>query len=66
VRLAHRLNPARLARISELHGERGAHRVEEIPFPRWVPADALAAGERMNEDEARAALAPLLDEDTER
>ncbi len=66
VRLAHRLNPARLARICEVHGESGTHRVEEIPFPRWVHADAIDAAGRMNEEEARAALAPLLVEDTER
>jgi len=66
VRLADRWNPSRLARISEVHGERGAHRVDEIAFPRWVPAETGAAAERMNDDEARAALAPLLDEDTER
>ena len=66
VRLADRLKPSRLARISEVHGVRGAHRVEEIPFPQWVPADATAAAKRMNEDEARAAIATLLDEDTER
>ena len=65
-RLADRLNTSRLARISEVHGERGAHRVEEIPFPRWLPAEAAAAAKRMNEAEARATLAPLLDEDTER
>jgi hypothetical protein len=63
VRLAERLNPSRLARISEVHGESGAHRVEEIPFPRWVPAETSAAAKRMNEDEARAALAPLFDEE---
>jgi hypothetical protein len=63
VRLADRLNPSRLARISEVHGERGAHRVDEIPFPRWVPAETAAAAERMNDDEARAALAPLIDEE---
>lgn len=64
VRLADRLKLLRLARISELHDEGGAHRVDEIPFPRWVPAETTAAAKRMNENEARAALAPLLDEET--
>jgi len=64
VRLVDQLKLSRLARISEVHGESGAHRVDEIPFPRWVPADAADAAKRMDEDEARAALAPLLDEDT--
>jgi hypothetical protein len=66
VRLADRLNPSRLARICEMHGESGAHRVEEIPFPRWVPADTSADAKRMSDSEARIALAPLLDEDAER
>ncbi|MET0231938.1 MAG: hypothetical protein ABW186_13475 [Rhodanobacteraceae bacterium] len=66
VRLADRLKPSRLARISEVHGANGAHRVEELAFPRWVPADATAAAARMDDEEARAMLAPLLDEDTER
>jgi hypothetical protein len=66
VRLADRLDPTRLARITEVHGERGAHRIDETPFPRWVPPETTAAAERMNDDEARATLAPLLDEDTER
>ena len=64
VRLADQLKPSRLARISEVHGESGAHRVDETPFPHWVPAETTAAAKRMNENEARAALAPLLDEDT--
>jgi hypothetical protein len=63
VRLAERLNPSRLARISEVHDKSGAHRVDEIPFPHWVPAETSAAAKRMNEDEARVALAPLFDEE---
>ena len=64
VRLADQLKLSRLARNSEVHGASGAPRVEEIPFPHWVPAETTAAAKRMNEDEARAALAPLLDEET--
>ena len=64
-RIADRFDASRLARISEVHGEHGAHRVEEIPFPRWMPVDAGAAARRMTEAEARAAFAPLLDEDIE-
>jgi hypothetical protein len=66
VRLADRLNPERLARICEVHGEGGAHRVETMPFSRWVPHEASAAAKRLSDNEARAALAPLLDEETER
>jgi hypothetical protein len=42
-----------------VHGEHGAHRVEEIPFPRWVPAETNAAAQRISGDEARATLAML-------
>lgn len=66
VRLAARLKPSRLARISEVHGEVGAHRVAGIAFPDWVSAGTNAEAQRLSESEARALLAPLFDEDTKR
>ena len=62
VRLSDRFAPARLARLSEKHTASGAHRLETIAFPRWVPAATADAAKRMSETEARAALAPLLPE----
>jgi hypothetical protein len=59
VRLADRLPQEGLARIREVHMESGAHRVEAVPFPRWVPAKMHAAAERLGETEASAVLAPL-------
>jgi hypothetical protein len=62
VRLAERFGPARLARLGEKHTASGAHRVEKIAFPHWVPAQTSAAAKRMSETAARAALSPLLPE----
>jgi hypothetical protein len=62
VRLADRLGPARLARLGEKHTASGAHRVEKIAFPRWVPAETAAAAKLLSESEARKTLAPLLPE----
>lgn len=62
VRIGDGFAPSRLARVHEIHTERGAHQVEEIPFPRWVPAETTAAAERLSETDARAVLAPLLPE----
>ena len=66
VRLADLFAPARLARLTEKHTASGAHRVEKIAFPRWVPAKTAAAAKRLSETEARKALAPLLPEVEER
>ena len=62
VRLAAQFAPARLARLAEKHTASGAHRVETIAFPRWVPAETVAAAKRLSETEARKTLAPLLPE----
>ena len=63
VRLADRFAPAHLARLREIHTATGAHRVERIPFPRWVPEETAAAAARLRESDARASLAPLLDDE---
>lgn len=60
VRLADAFARRDLARIRETHTERGAHRVENVAFPKWVPAKTAAAAERMSEADARAALELLL------
>ena len=59
-RLADAFPAARLARLREIHSRTGAHRIEEIAFPQWLDADALAAARRVGEAEARAALDVLL------
>jgi hypothetical protein len=59
VRLADRFARERLARLHEVHGDDGRHRIEEIPFPDWLDAATLAAGRRLDEAAACAALAGL-------
>ena len=60
VKLAAEFPRKDLARIRETHTESGAHRVENVAFPKWVPAKTSADAERMSDADARAALAPLL------
>ena len=62
VRLGDRIARVRLARVREVHTERGAHRVETVPFPRWVPAQTAAAARKLSEAEAHAVLAGSLPE----
>ena len=56
VRAADRLPADRLAQIREVHTEAGHHRVEETPFPDWVPASVLSEAASLSEHEARRAL----------
>jgi hypothetical protein len=60
VRLADRFPRRDLARVRETHTASGAHRVENVAFPKWVPAATAAAAERMTDADARATLEPLL------
>lgn len=52
VRLAPEIGPHLLAQILEEHTASGAHRATRIPFPDWVPAEALAVAQKLSEDEA--------------
>ncbi len=56
VRLAPSLRAERLAKIREVHTAKGAHQVEETPFPSWVPPEVEREAEQMTEDEARQKL----------
>lgn len=56
VRIAPRLEPGRVARVSEIHTAAGRHEITETPFPRWVPADVKAAASRLSEAEAVTAF----------
>jgi hypothetical protein len=60
VRVADRFPPDRLAAIREEHTSSGTHRVQEQPFPEWVPDDDLRAGRLLSIDEAVAELPPCL------
>ena len=56
VRVADRFPPAHLASIVEIHTAAGYHRVEETPFPEWVPPMVLTTAESLSEREALRAL----------
>jgi hypothetical protein len=58
-RLAQRFPSQRLARITEVHSATGVHRVEEIPFPAWLPQETAAQAQRLSDAQARAALGLL-------
>jgi len=59
VRLADELGADRLAEVRQEHTERGAHRNELTPFPKWVPADVKKAAAKLGAEEARAQLPAL-------
>lgn len=61
-RLAKNFPPERLARLHEVHSDGGAHRVDETPFPDWLPPETAATAKRMSEADARATLGSLLTE----
>ncbi|HWP56313.1 MAG TPA: hypothetical protein VNL14_00335 [Candidatus Acidoferrales bacterium] len=56
IRLADRVPKALLTAIREVHTPSGAHRVEETPFPDWVPEDALREAKELSEQQALALL----------
>jgi hypothetical protein len=62
VRVADRFPLARLAAVDEEHTATGAHRIIEIPFPDWVPAEDIAAAANLNVDDALAMLPACLRE----
>ena len=59
-RVAEHLTTKQLAALHEEHTASGAHRVDEQPFPTWVPDDALDAAARLSADEAWALLPACL------
>lgn len=55
-RLSERFAPARIAAIREVHSATGAHRVEAVPFPDWVPSDEMRKGAKLSIEQAAALL----------
>ncbi len=43
---------ARLASVREIHTPSGAHRVEEKPYPEWVPGDVKKASQLLTREVA--------------
>lgn len=62
VRAAHRFPVAHIARVGEVHTAGGRHRVDEVPFPEWLPDDVSLAAARLREEDALSSFALLLDE----
>ena len=60
VRLAVKIPKAQLAAIREVHLEKGKHKVEETPFPYWVPVEVQRRAEDLAEDEAAAMLGTFI------
>ena len=56
VRLANLFPHSRLAAIREVHTRTGAHKVNTIPFPAWVPDPVMAAGRRLSAAHAASSL----------
>jgi len=56
VRIADRFDPARLARLQEVHTASGKHTIEQSPFPDWVPAGVLSAARKLSKTDAVAQL----------
>ena len=56
VRIAGKVPKVQLAAIREVHLESGKHKVEETPFPYWVPVEVREQAEELDEDEAAAIL----------
>ena len=60
-RLADRIPRERLARVREVHTPSGAHSVQEIPFPDWVPEEVRKEAAGLSEAEARRTLGRWLE-----
>ncbi len=56
VRVADRFPSTHLTWIVEIHATAGHHRVEETPFPDWVPARVLTQAASLSEQKAQRAL----------
>ena len=52
VRLADRFSADQIAQVSQKHTSSGRHVNKEVPFPRWVPAEAMKQGKAMSEADA--------------
>jgi hypothetical protein len=55
-RLQNQFRPKQLAAIREIHTATGKHRLEVIPFPKWVPPEVMAAAKALTAKEAGVVL----------
>ena len=56
VRLAHIFGRRNLAALREVHTSRGHHKLQAVPFPRWVPPAVKRQARRLSEADAKRAL----------
>jgi len=56
VRVANRFPPDHIAKVRQEHTASGRHVNQEVPFPRWVPAEVLKQARSLSEEKAIAAL----------
>ena len=59
-KLSSRFKKAQLAKVWDEHTDSGKHVSKTIPFPKWLPENALKAADKMTIEEAERLLAPLL------
>ena len=55
-RLSDNFRPERLAPIKEIHTTAGKHRIENIPFSRWISPDEIRKGAALSKEQAVALL----------
>ena len=55
-RLSDNLRADRLAPIKEVHTVAGKHRIESVPFSRWISPDEMRKGARLSKEQAVALL----------
>jgi len=58
--LSARFSKQRLAALREVHTPTGGHTVRAVPFPNWVPDEALRAAQKLTQKEAASQLALIL------
>jgi hypothetical protein len=60
VRLAHRFDAGRIARVRQQHTASGKHVNQEEPFPQWVPPGLSGQASALTEEQAARALGDWL------
>lgn len=56
VRVAAHFPADRISKVRQEHTSSGRHVNQEVPFPRWVPAEVMKQAKSLSEEEAFAAL----------
>jgi len=58
-KLSTRFRKPQLAKVWDEHTSSGKHVAKRMPYPKWLPDDAVQAAEEMSVEEAEELLAPL-------